>query len=78
MGAALARACVAFSLLLALIPLVLVRLDYTYGNHLSARFVAVLALACALSALIFLAGGVAIAPAPVPSSASEIARKPKW
>jgi hypothetical protein len=59
--AALARSCVAFALLLAFVPFVLVRLDYTYGNDLTLRFVAVLGLACALSALTFLAGGVAIA-----------------
>ncbi len=59
--AALARACVAFALLLALVPLVLVRLDYAFADTVTPRFVAMLGLACALSAVTFLAGGIAIA-----------------
>ena len=59
--AALARACAVFAVLLALVPLVLVRLDYSFGDSVRPRFVAILALACALCAVVFLAGGVAIA-----------------
>jgi hypothetical protein len=59
--AALARACAVFALLLALVPLVLVRLDYSFGDTVEPRFVTVLALACALCAVTFLAGGIAIA-----------------
>ena len=61
LGAMLSRACAAFALLLALVPLVLVRLDYSFADAVTPRFVGMLGLACALSAVTFLAGGIAIA-----------------
>jgi hypothetical protein len=59
--AVLARASAVFALLLALVPLVLVRLDYSFDDSVTPRFVATLGVACALSAVTFLAGGIAIA-----------------
>jgi hypothetical protein len=59
--AMLSRGSPAFALLLALVPLVLVRLDYMFADTVTPRFVGKLAMACALSAVTFLAGGIAIA-----------------
>ena len=39
----------------------LVRLDYSFADSVTPRFVGMLGLACALSAITFLAGGIAIA-----------------
>ena len=61
LNAMLARASIVFALLLALVPLVLVRLDYSFADTVTPGFVANLAAACALSAITFLAGGIAIA-----------------
>jgi hypothetical protein len=58
---ALARWCGLLALLLVAVPLVLVRLDYTFQSKLTAGFVATLALACLLAALPFTAAGIVIA-----------------
>jgi hypothetical protein len=60
-GTALARWSLALALSLVLVPLVLVRLDYTHAADVNAGFVATLAAACLLAALPFVAAGVAIA-----------------
>ena len=61
--ALLARWAAAFAVLLALVPIALVRLDYStgIGASLSADFVLTLTLVCVLAALPFLTAGVAIA-----------------
>jgi Spermine/spermidine synthase domain len=56
----LARWTALFAALLVLTPLLLVRLDYTYGQSLSVRFVLNFGLACVLALLPFLCAGVAI------------------
>ena len=50
-------------MLLVLVPLVLVRIDYTFDGKVTAGFVFALGAACVLAALPFLAAGVAIAVA---------------
>jgi len=59
----LARWAAALAVLLALVPIALVRLDYStgIGASLSADFVLTLTLVCVLTALPFLTAGVAIA-----------------
>ena len=61
--ALLARWAAALAVLLALVPIALVRLDYStgIGASLSADFVLTLTLVCVLAALPFLTAGVAIA-----------------
>src|SRR5688500_12977038 len=59
--ATLARWSTAFAALLVLVPLLLVRIDYTFDGKVTAGFVFALAAACVLAALPFLAAGVAIA-----------------
>ena len=59
--ATLARWSTAFAALLVLVPLVLVRIDYTFDGKVTAGFVFALGAACVLAALPFLAAGVAIA-----------------
>jgi hypothetical protein len=61
--ALLARWAAALAVLLALVPIALVRLDYStgIGASLSGDFVLTLALICVLAALPFLTAGVAIA-----------------
>ncbi len=51
----------AFGLLLVLTPLLLVRLDYTFESHVTARFALTLALVCVIAAMPFLAGGIVVA-----------------
>jgi hypothetical protein len=59
--ATLARWSALFAVLLVVVPLALVRLDYTFDGKVTTSFVAALGLACVLAALPFLAAGVAIA-----------------
>ena len=42
-------------------PLLLVRLDYTFENDVTAGFALTLALVCVIAALPFLAGGIVVA-----------------
>jgi hypothetical protein len=58
---ALARWTALFAALLVVVPLALVRLDYTFDGDVTTGFVIALAVACILAALPFLAAGVAIA-----------------
>ena len=51
----------AFAVLLAVTPLLLVRLDYTFENDVTAGFALTLALVCVIAALPFLAGGIVVA-----------------
>jgi hypothetical protein len=57
----LARWSALLAVLLVLVPLILVRLDYTFDNKVTAGFALNLAAACVLAALPFTAAGVAIA-----------------
>ena len=57
----LLRWCTIVAVLFVVVPLGLVRLDYTYNNVITASFVIAIVLACVLSLLPFLAIGVAIA-----------------
>jgi hypothetical protein len=59
--ASLARLSAVLALLLALVPLLLVRLDYDFSGDVTAGFALNLAAACVLAALPFTAAGIAIA-----------------
>ena len=59
---ALTRWSLIFAALLIVTPTILVRLDYTYTNNITAGFAVGITLACVVSLLPFLAVGVAIAP----------------
>jgi hypothetical protein len=61
--AVLARWCAGFTALLLLAPLVLVRLEFGFANEVTFGFVVKLGIACVVSALPFLAGGIVIAVA---------------
>ncbi|HSS09779.1 MAG TPA: hypothetical protein VLL25_07850, partial [Acidimicrobiales bacterium] len=50
----------AFALLLTVSPLILVRLDYSYNNTITAGFVVSIGLACLVALLPFLAAGIVI------------------
>jgi hypothetical protein len=58
---ALTRWSLIFAALLIVTPTILVRLDYTYTNNITAGFAVGITLACVVSLLPFLAVGVAIA-----------------
>jgi hypothetical protein len=58
---ALARWCVILSVLLLAVPLVLVQLRFGTDSAVTGRFVALLALTCALAALPFTAAGIVVA-----------------
>lgn len=63
LDATLARWSVLLALLLVLVPLAIVRLDYTFIDKIHVSFVLNLGLACLLAALPFTAAGVVIAVA---------------
>ena len=60
-GVTLARLAAAFALLLVVVPLALVRVDYSFGGHVTWSFAGRLGLACLLAAIPFTAGGLTIA-----------------
>ena len=69
----LARWCVVLAVLLVLVPIVLVRLRFGSGTHITASFTAALTAACLLSALPFTVAGIVIALA-VKSSTQWLGR----